>query len=225
VFEDRSAPGDSATPDGPVPMTASPDRPRLMRWSERFLFAVAFVALGFYGFAKLEAAFYGRSLGDRLDAIAGAERAPTVLATATRTEARTTGLVGRIELPRLGVSAIVAEGVDKATLRRAVGHLPETALPGETGNVALAAHRDSFFRPLRDVVPSDRITLTTPDGVFEYVVDWTAIVEPTRTDLVGPASAPVLTLITCFPFDYIGAAPQRFVVRARQVEPTAAAAP
>jgi len=102
-------------------------------------------------------------------------------------------------------------------LRRAVGHLPGTALPGEPGNVVLAGHRDPFFRPLKDVRPGDAVELTTPQGRFEYTVEDTQVVEPGRTDLLDPAGRARLTLVTCYPFYLVGNAPDRFVVRARQV--------
>lgn len=123
-------------------------------------------------------------------------------------------LVGRIEISRLGLKAVVAEGVSSRTLRLAVGHLPGTSLPGEDGNVVLAGHRDTFFRPLKDVEPGDVVTLTTPRGRFEYTVDSALIVEPERTDLLEAGPGPMLTLVTCYPFYLVGSAPDRFVVRA-----------
>jgi sortase A len=123
-------------------------------------------------------------------------------------------LVGRIEIPRLRLKAVVAEGVSARTLRLAVGHVPGTALPGEDGNVVLAGHRDTFFRPLKDVEPGDAVTLTTPEGRFEYRVEAAEVVAPTRTDLLESTSAPTLTLVTCYPFYLVGSAPDRFIVRA-----------
>jgi len=120
-----------------------------------------------------------------------------------------------VEIPRLGLSAIVAEGVDTGTLRRAVGHDPGTALPGRPGNVVLAGHRDTFFRALRAVRPLDLVTITTPDGVFDYQVDEVSIVDADRLDIVAPAAEPMLTLITCYPFHFVGPAPRRFIVHAR----------
>lgn len=128
------------------------------------------------------------------------------------------GLIGRLDIPRLGVSAIVRKGVDDRTLRRAVGHLPETALPGDAGNVALAAHRDTFFGPLQWAREGDRIRLRTPDGDFNYVVRETSIVEPTDLSVLAPTSGATLTLITCYPFNYVGPAPQRFIVRAEAAD-------
>jgi len=125
-------------------------------------------------------------------------------------------LVGRLEIPRLGVSTIVLEGSDNGTLRLGVGRIPQTADPGEPGNVVLGGHRDTFFRPLKDVHEGDQISLLTPDGTYQYVVDWTKVVKPTNTQPLMPTSAPALTLVTCYPFYYIGSAPQRFIVRAHQ---------
>jgi sortase A len=130
------------------------------------------------------------------------------------------GVIGEIEVPRLGLKAIVVQGDSEKLLRRAVGHLPETALPDELGNMALAGHRDGLFRPLRNVRPGDTITLRTPAREFQYEVQWTAIVPPTAVRVLQPTSEPALTLITCFPFYYVGPAPDRFVVRARKISVT-----
>lgn len=126
--------------------------------------------------------------------------------------------LGRIEIPRLRIAAIVAEGSDAKTLRRAVGHIPSTALPGKPGNCALAGHRDSFFRGLGAVLVGDVITLVTPSGTYAYQVEWTEVVEPRRVDVIAPTPERSLTLVTCYPFAFVGHAPKRFVVRARQVE-------
>jgi sortase A len=132
---------------------------------------------------------------------------------------------GRLAIPRLGLSVVVAGGADKRTLRRAVGHIPGTALPGEAGNVGLAGHRDRYFRPLKDVQLADEITLTTPEGTFRYRVEWAKVVERTAVHVLDATAAPALTLVTCYPFYYVGPAPKRFIVRARQVghEPPAVA--
>jgi LPXTG-site transpeptidase (sortase) family protein len=123
----------------------------------------------------------------------------------------------------LNVSAVVREGVDSKTLRRAAGHVPGTALPGDDGNVAVAAHRDTFFRGLRDVRENDRIRMVTPDGTFEYVVRSTTIVTPTDVEVLDPREGKrELTLITCYPFNYVGHAPKRFIVKAEQASVDAA---
>jgi sortase A len=122
-----------------------------------------------------------------------------------------------MEIPRLGLKVIVVQGDSPRILRRAVGHIRETALPGESGNVALTGHRDTFFRPLRNIRSGDEITFKTVDAEVHYQVKSTAIVPPSDISVLQPTSEPTLTLITCFPFYYVGAAPNRFIVRARQI--------
>jgi sortase A len=102
-------------------------------------------------------------------------------------------------------------------LRRAVGHVPQTALPGQWGNIVLAGHRDTFFRPLRKIQAGDAIALKTPAGNFEYRVESTAVTAPTDVQLLKPTEDRSLTLVTCYPFYYVGPAPKRFIVRARLV--------
>lgn len=121
--------------------------------------------------------------------------------------------IGRIEIPRLGVNAIVRTGSDARTLRLAVGHIPGTAPPGG-GNTGLAAHRDTFFRRLGSIAVGDEIRVVTPERTYQYAVEETMIVEPTDVWVLDPTNEPVLTLVTCYPFRFIGAAPQRFIVRA-----------
>jgi len=124
--------------------------------------------------------------------------------------------VGRIEVPRLHLSVMVVEGTAAKQLRVAAGHVKGTALPGTGGNTAIAAHRDTFFLPLREVRPRDRILITTSYGTFRYVVNAVEIVDPTDVRVLRRTANPELTLVTCYPFTYIGAAPKRFIVHARQ---------
>ena len=125
------------------------------------------------------------------------------------------GAIGEIRIPRLGLAAMVVHGDSASILRRAVGHVADTALPGEVGNVVLAGHRDTFFRPLKGVLEGDAITLRTRRGDFEYRVESTAVVSPGDVQVLEPTGGRTLTLITCFPFSYLGPAPERFIVRAR----------
>jgi sortase A len=115
---------------------------------------------------------------------------------------------------------MVVQGDSPGILRRAVGHLPETTLPGEDGNAALAGHRDTLFRPSRGVRPGDVITFETPSRVVRYQVEWMLVVPPSSVEVLQSSGARELTLITCFPFDFVGAAPNRFIVRAREVTQT-----
>ena len=125
--------------------------------------------------------------------------------------------IGQIESGRIGLRAIVAEGESAAVLQRAVGHLAETAWPGEAGNVVLAGHRDTFFRPLRRIRVGDAITLKTSYGDFEYLVESVSVVPPGDVCVIKPTSRRTLTLITCFPFSYVGPASDRLIVRARDI--------
>jgi sortase A len=127
------------------------------------------------------------------------------------------GLVGRMEIPRLGMSMMVAEGTAEATLRRAGGHIRGTALPGRPGNVGIAGHRDTLFRPLRNVRQDDLITLTTLQGEYRYRVVSTQIVNPSDLSVLDPDGHEILTLVTCHPFYFVGPAPDRFIVRAKRV--------
>jgi sortase A len=125
-------------------------------------------------------------------------------------------MIGRLEIPRVHLSVIVLEGSDSSVLDIAAGHIPGTALPGASGNVAIAAHRDTFFRSLREIRPQDRLSFETPVASFEYAVESTEVVEPSDTGVLRRTAGEELTLITCYPFNYIGNAPKRFIVHARQ---------
>jgi len=115
----------------------------------------------------------------------------------------------------LKLSLIAFQGTDEAVLKRGVGHLIGSSLPGDKGNVVLAAHRDTFFRTLKDIEEGDEISFTTRDRAKRYIVESTQIVDPEQTWVLKATSTPMLTLVTCYPFQYVGHAPKRFIVRAR----------
>lgn len=166
-------------------------------------------------FAVLDAMSTQAELAARLaDLDRPGERGTIETASATRKEASERGLVGRIELPRVGLDAVVVEGAGGRALSRGVGHVPSTAFPGEPGNTALAGHRDTFFRSLEHVREGDVVRLDTPDGRFSYRAESILVVDPDRGDLLSPTSRPTLTLVTCYPFTWVGPAPHRLVVRA-----------
>ena len=127
-------------------------------------------------------------------------------------------LLGRLEIPSVQLTVMLREGVDTTSLRKAAGHLPSSALPGQAGNVVVLGHRDTFFRPLRGIAQGDPIRVKTRSGSFQYVVDLIQVVPPEQSlSFQEDMPAKSLTLITCFPFDYVGPAPRRFVVRARML--------
>jgi len=127
------------------------------------------------------------------------------------------GIVGRLIIPRLGVRAIVRDGDAEDTLRVALGHIPSTALPGQIGNVGIAGHRDTLFRGLRGVRKNDLILVETQAGKYVYRVRSTRIVNPRDVSVLQAGRSRQLTLVTCYPFSYVGSAPDRFIVQADQV--------
>jgi sortase A len=188
-----------------------------MRAIERLLFVVAAVALTWYAGVRMEAAREQAALASELDRSRTTLEVRPQRLTPDAVPLETRALVGRIDIPRLNLSALAREGVDTRTLRGSAGHVPGSALPGEPGNAAFAAHRDTFFRPLRGVRRGDEIAITTADGEFRYVVSGTRVVDPADVSVLRASSEPTLTLVTCYPFDYIGSAPQRFIVTAKLV--------
>ena len=181
----------------------------LARWTHRFLLAAGFVILGYCG-ADL--------LNSHLQQIKGNRELDRLLLNRPEMSKQNVpegGLVGRVEIPDLKLSAVVFQGTSAEILDRGVGHLDGSALPGQAGNVVLAAHRDTFFRSLRNIRKGDVVRMTTPSGIRTYTVDSTEVVAPTETSVMDPTPRPSLTLITCYPFYYVGHAPKRFIVHAR----------
>ncbi|HLK48472.1 MAG TPA: class D sortase [Bryobacteraceae bacterium] len=133
-----------------------------------------------------------------------------------RPEIPVDGVIGRLTIPRLRMSAMVRQGVDEDTLRVALGHIPGTVLPGQSGNVGIAGHRDTLFRALRRIRKNDVILFETLGGRYEYRVELTRVVNPRDVGVLDSKAVPELTLVTCYPFYYIGSAPERFIVKARQ---------
>lgn len=198
---------------------------QILKWSQRALFACAVVLLGYCGFALVDSWIFQRRASTDLDRLLRDRRAasavtpqPVSAASPKAAPPAVAGsLIGRIEIPRLLLSVVVVEGVDRTSLRRAVGHIPGTALPGEAGNVGLAGHRDTFFRPLKDVRIKDEIQISTLSGKFKYEVVSLRVVDPENVGVLAPSGENVLTLVTCYPFYFVGPAPKRWIVRARQV--------
>jgi sortase A len=177
---------------------------------ERGLFALAAVLLGWYLLQHAITAYQQAAANRELESV------HLAVATPAPSHARLPvgALVGRVDIPRVGVSAIVREGDDTSTLQHAVGHIPDTALPGQPGNAGLAGHRDTFFRGLRNIRAGDRVSVTTPAGVITYNVRRTTVVDPDDVSVLNPTDGQTLTLVTCYPFYYIGSAPRRFIVQA-----------
>lgn len=204
-----------------------PTRDNWLRSCTRSFFLVmGAVALSYCAFALLDARLYQAYQTWRFQQAAERSQRPPLapaLVEANRAMPESPGMagrrgspVGRIEIAAIGLSAMILEGADKRTLRRGAGHVPGTALPGERGNVAIAGHRDTFFRALRNIRKDHQITLTTLSGSYRYRVDSTNVVAPEDTEVLDHSEEAILTLVTCYPFAFIGHAPQRFVVRAHR---------
>ena len=182
---------------------------RVLKWTERLLFAAAIGMLAYCGYVLVAAhVFQNRERRHIEQLIANPQAALT----------SPKGLMGRMEIRRLGLSVIVEEGVSAHALRRAAGHIPGTALPGHRGNVGIAGHRDTFFRPLKSIRHNDLITLTTVSGEYHYRVVSTKVVGPHDVAVLDPSESEILTLVTCYPFYFVGSAPDRFIVRAERVD-------
>lgn len=191
-------------------------------WLSRLLLLAGLGLVGWVAAEKLEAAWAQRWAAARLadepgddgEAVAGARPSP-----------RPGEPVARLAIPRLALDVVALEGVDPETLDRGAGHFPGSALPGEPGNASFAGHRDSFFRPLGRVEEGDEVLLETPAGRHVYRVTDTRVVGPEEVEVVAALPGRQLTLVTCYPFDWIGPAPRRFVVRAVLADGSARAGP
>lgn len=197
----------------------------ILQWTQRVLFVGGVSLLGYCGFVLIDAWIFQnaerreleRQLAGRQTARSQAHlNAPPVLSADSPT-AVTAGTIGRLQVARLGLSVIVSEGISKATLRRAAGHIPGTALPGQVGNIGIAGHRDTFFRGLRNIKQGDTVTLDTPLGEYDYRVVSVKVVSPSDVAVLDSTGDQILTLVTCYPFYFVGSAPDRFVVRAERV--------
>jgi sortase A len=197
---------------------------------ERMLLGVGLICVTWYAFALAHARYdeyqATATVERMLESAGGAEGAAGGASVVTSPiDSRTPGTsgtfaegaLGVLEIPRLGVSVPVVEGDDTDALRGAAGHLPDTPHPWENGNSAIAGHRDGLFRPLRHIRVGDEVRVRTPHGPIRYRVKDTHIVQPTDLSVLQPTAGSTLTLITCYPFYYVGAAPQRFIVHADRV--------
>jgi len=196
-------------------------RNELLRWLERGLFAVGIGLAAWCAAVLVEARFH-----DQLPIPPASKKlkvTQTVIlpgdkggpAPAPAPSAGT--LIGRLEAPTVKMSATVLEGSDDGTLSRGAGHIEDTPFPGQPGNVGIAGHRDTVFRPLRNIKVGDPMQLTTSDRLYRYKISKTVIVGPDDVYVLDPTKEPTLTLVTCYPFDFVGHAPKRFIVQAQLV--------
>ena len=196
-----------------------------LRWFERGLLTLGLLLMGLWfknetdarashsaEAKKLEATLPGGALSDTPGEALSKEWRPKTLAP---------GVFGRIQIPRLGISALITEGTGPEQLEQAVGHVSTTVFPGQAGNCALAGHRHSFLRGLGGLRKNDVIRIDTLQDTYTYVVEWGRVVRPHRAAALETTEAPSLTLVTGDPFHPDGSASERFVVRAKLTVPTA----
>ncbi len=198
------------------PLRVSARAHRLVRWGRRLLFLTGIVAMGYVGTTLLGARLYQASAKRSLEAQVQALKG--IGASQFRPPVKQGDVLGRIDIPRLGMSFAILQGTNSRILRLGAGHIEGTPLPGKPGNSGIAGHRDTFFRALRNIRQNDEIQLQTATGLLRYEVDWVKVVDPDDVSVLSPSTDSSLTLVTCYPFYFLGPASQRFIVHARQTQ-------
>lgn len=196
----------------------------VLAWLERALWTAGCCALGYCVFTSIDASVTQRQLARSFEK-SRTDVDVTVPATLNNSTADAhkapaqpgSRIVGRLEIPRLGVSLVILEGAGSKTLRVGLGHVPGTPLPGQPGNVVIAGHRDTFFRPLRNIKIGDEVSVDTTAHTYYYQVSSFEIVDPHNVNALRFHNKNEVTLITCYPFSYVGPAPKRFIVHAEPV--------
>ncbi len=187
---------------------------RILLWSRCLFFLTGVVALGYVGFTLLHARLYQGAANRSLESQIQLEKEHKP--TPSKPLVREGDVLGRIGIPRLGVLVAVLQGTTSQTLLLGAGHIDGTAFPGEPGNIGIAAHRDTYFRGLKGVRKNDEVQLETASGVSRYAVDWIKIVPPEDVSVLAASKQSELTLVTCYPFYFVGSAPKRFIVHAHK---------
>jgi len=197
-----------------------PSRPKgrgsgalILRWTARIVLAISVILLAWVGWVIIQGRFYQASVTEYLKEQRKLPQRPAGPIEAELVEGQT---LGRMDIPRLGLSVAIFQGTKSKTLRIGAGHIEGTAIPGEAGNSGIAAHRDTFFRPLENIRTNDEIQIETARGFSHYQVDSIKIVAPDDIAVLEPTTESGVTLVTCYPFYFVGAAPKRFIVHAHK---------
>jgi sortase A len=212
-------------------------RKRVMARLERIFFATGFVLLAVWGMGTLDGIVYSRAAIAKFDAnnatkvgssisvsngLASGSEVGFALSPTKRVQQYKPGLLEKVDaplavlrIPKIHLEVPVFNGTDDLTLNRGVGRILGTAPVGAGGNLGIAGHRDGFFRDLKDVAKGDVIELARPGQIIDiYVIDRIQTTKPQDVSVLKSTSVPSLTLVTCFPFHYVGSAPKRYIVRA-----------
>jgi sortase A len=185
----------------------------MWRVAQRGFLWLGIAALVFAGGTALYAEIYQRYQARRFEQeVSSPDRFET--ANTQKPDLQEGDLMGKINIDRIGLSVMVLQGIEERTLIGGAGHVPGTSMPGSEGNVVIAAHRDTFFRKLKGILRGDRIQVATLRGSYGYLVDSVETVDPEDTQVMESRAYQELTLITCYPFYFVGAAPKRFIVHA-----------
>jgi len=193
---------------------------RWLIWMERMLLCLGAATAAWCASAWLEMQYTQRlaiPAATEARRLPGDPDSPSPTGTSGRLKIDIGAVVARLDAPSVNLSTAVLEGSDDAILNRGAGHIEDTALPGEPGNIGIAGHRDTVFRPVRRMHVGDELTLSTGDRVYRYRISRTLIVGPDDVYVLDPTRTPTLTLVTCYPFDFVGHAPKRFIVQATLV--------
>jgi sortase A len=195
-----------------------------LRWLERVLLATGLALSIWCGAVLLDAHFVAKM---PVPDATKAEAVPAegIVVTLPRVAPATGSWVARLDAPSVHLSATVLEGSDDGTLARGAGHIEDTAFPGQPGNVGIAGHRDTTFRAVRNLQVGDPLELTTGDSIYRYSITKAFIVEPEDVYVLDPGDRPMLTLVTCYPFTFIGHAPHRYILQAVLVDQEARTIP
>jgi sortase A len=188
-----------------------------LQWLERALLATGLALAIWCGAALLDAHFVAKMPVPNPPK-AEAVPAEGIVVTLPPVAPVTGSWVARLDAPSVHLSATVLEGSDDGTLARGAGHIEDTAFPGQPGNVGIAGHRDTTFRAVRNLHVGDPLELTTSDRIYRYVITKAFVVEPEDVYVLDPSDRPMLTLVTCYPFTYIGHAPHRYILQAVLVD-------
>jgi sortase A len=204
------------TPDGR--QAGSRRRSQRLRWAQRLLVSTGTAMLAWSAWVFVDAIRSQEAARRSLESAGSVGAAAPEPASATADRPILPGsAVATLNIPRIRLSTVVLHGSDARTLRRGPGHLERTALPGEPGNIVIAGHRDTFFRPLRQIAVGDSVVLESSRGRFEYRVSSLDVVKSDDVSVLEQGGEDLLTLITCYPFNLVGSAPDRFVARATRV--------
>ena len=198
---------------------------------ERLLLVVGFLLVSVYVAARIHGALWSRAELRQLWRTQAAASEPDKgepdfrlwseqrIAAYKASRSATPSALAALEIPAIRLQVPVLEGTDDLTLNQGVGHIEGTPLPGKGGNAGIAGHRDGFFRGLKDIHVGDTIDLITKTGSSRYIVDEILIVSPDDTWVLQARPSASLTLVTCYPFYFVGSAPQRFIVHASIANP------